>query len=316
MKWFGAFIFGFCTAAVSDPVVALIPTTVSPGEVTLVRLSPALNLTLHAGATDIPLWECPAHKNSRCGLVSVPMEARLALPIQVKWNEGAEPREHTISLALVEKKYPRTQLKVAAAKVNPSAEEQKRIDLDGKEFAEIYSASLPAIQWQQGFQLPTAGRVTSAFGSQRVFNGQVEKVHYGVDLRAGPKDPIFSANAGKIVFARESFYGGKTVIIDHGLGIFSSYGHLSSLDVAAGQEIKRGVFLGRAGSTGRVTGPHLHWSVKVNGLAVDPLQMRRVFARMWDAEPDLALPTVANSATALSARIPRKGSLRNPRVRP
>lgn len=109
-----------------------------------------------------------------------------------------------------------------------------------------------------------------------MFNGDVKSSHMGVDLRAGTGTPIAATNAGTVVLARASFYPGQTVHIDHGAGVFSSYSHLSVMKVTAGQKIARGAILGLAGATGRVTGPHLHWGMRVNGVSVDPHQLREL----------------------------------------
>jgi murein DD-endopeptidase MepM/ murein hydrolase activator NlpD len=273
----------------SEIKVEVIPRAISPGEVALIRIFPGAGAALPAGllvaAGDkaIPLWECPKAKEARCGLVPTPMEARKSFPIQVTWSEGTKAFSDTTSVSLVEKKYPQTKLKVLPGKVNPDPEEQKRIDREREEFRVLYESPSPQPFWNEKFIAPTTVHVTSAFGSQRVFNGEVKTVHYGVDLRAGPKNPIVSANAGKVVYAKEAFYGGNMVIVDHGLGIYSSYSHLSAIQVTVGQIVKRGEKLGMAGSSGRVTGPHLHWAVRVHGLSVDPLQMKKTFGRMWDA---------------------------------
>lgn len=293
-------VFASLSASVwAAPQIELTPQKIAIGEVSLIRVTPPKgaelpsDLSVSAGATAIPLWECPKQKRSLCGLVSTPFEARVHYPVSVKWTEGEKAQAHVLSLRLVEKKYPRTSLKVAPGKTNPDPSDQEKIDKDREEFKAIYAAPTATSLWNEKFQLPTKGVITSAFGSQRVFNGEVKTVHYGVDLRAGVKTPIKSANAGKVVFAREAFFGGNMVVIDHGMGIYTSYSHLSVIGVTVGQSVKRGEKIGMAGATGRVTGPHLHWAVRVNGLSVDPFQFRKTFGRMWETA---VVPTRVSSA--------------------
>jgi murein DD-endopeptidase MepM/ murein hydrolase activator NlpD len=111
--------------------------------------------------------------------------------------------------------------------------------------------------------------VTSLYGTKRVYNRQKKSQHLGIDYRAAIGDQVPATNAGKIVYAGDLFYTGWTVIIDHGLDIFSVYGHLSKTLVKEGQFVVRGELIGLSGNTGRTSGPHLHWGVKVQGQYVD-----------------------------------------------
>ena len=121
-------------------------------------------------------------------------------------------------------------------------------------------------------------RWSSTFGNKRVFNGQLKSYHNGVDFRARTPIPVYAANSGVVTLAESLFYSGNAVIIDHGTGIFTIYAHLSRIDVAAGSYIEKGQRLGLTGATGRVSGPHLHWGVKINGIAVNPMQLIEVMA--------------------------------------
>jgi murein DD-endopeptidase MepM/ murein hydrolase activator NlpD len=257
------------------------PEKVSPGQVTMVRVDPAGDsidgLSIRAADRNFPSWPCSKAGGSLCSLVSLPMEAKDSFSILVTWREGAKPQAAALALPVVDKKYKRMHLKVDSEKVSPSPEQEQRIARERAEFREIYECSSKEPLWEGRFELPTKGSITSPFGSSRVFNGEVKTVHYGVDLRANEKTPLYSTNAGKVVFAKEAFFGGNMVVIDHGMGLFSSYSHMSKIGVASGQRIGKGEKLGMAGSTGRVTGPHLHWAMKVSGLSVDPHQLLRVF---------------------------------------
>ena len=116
----------------------------------------------------------------------------------------------------------------------------------------------------------------SNFGHRRVFNGQARDPHSGADLRASTGTPIHAANRGRVVLAKDLFFSGNAVFIDHGLGVYSVYLHLSEIRVVPGQMLEKGELLGLAGATGRVTGPHLHWGVRVQNARIDPFSLLRL----------------------------------------
>jgi murein DD-endopeptidase MepM/ murein hydrolase activator NlpD len=120
------------------------------------------------------------------------------------------------------------------------------------------------------FVAPADGRLSGRFGARRVFNGRPRAPHVGLDFAVPRGTPIVSAGAGTVLATADYFFNGKTVFVDHGQGLISMYCHLDQIEVAAGQPLQRGERLGRAGSTGRASGPHLHWSVILNGAMVDP----------------------------------------------
>ncbi len=133
----------------------------------------------------------------------------------------------------------------------------------------MYEKSSPYFLFDRPFVRPLNSYVTSHYGNKRLFNNKKQSQHLGNDLRAavGVKIPV--TNNGKVVFAGHLFYTGNAVVVDHGLEIFSIYGHLSKILVSKGDFLKQGDIVGLAGATGRVSGPHLHWGVKVQGQWID-----------------------------------------------
>ena len=120
------------------------------------------------------------------------------------------------------------------------------------------------------FTVPVEGRWSSRFGLRRVFNGEPRNPHVGLDIAVPKGTPIRSSAQGRVLAAGDYFFNGKTVFVDHGNGLLGMYCHLERIDVAPGQALARGQALGRSGASGRASGPHLHWSVILNGTMVDP----------------------------------------------
>lgn len=125
--------------------------------------------------------------------------------------------------------------------------------------------------WTAPFQFPRVTRITSGFGTGRVFNGRVASSHSGVDFAGHTGDTVRAANRGVVALVDSFFLAGNVIYIDHGEGIVTGYFHLSRQSVAAGDTVERGEVIGLVGATGRVTGPHLHWSARYGTLTVDPM---------------------------------------------
>jgi murein DD-endopeptidase MepM/ murein hydrolase activator NlpD len=170
--------------------------------------------------------------------------------------------------------YPTTELQVEERFVELSPEDQARADREAAETSAIYDTFTPQLYWSEAFAVPVRGAQDGRnFGHRRVFNGQPRAPHSGADLRASTGTPIYAANRGRVVLAKDLFFSGNAVFIDHGYGLYTTYLHLSEIDVAVGQMVERGERLGLAGATGRVTGPHLHWGVRLLDARVDPFSL-------------------------------------------
>ena len=127
--------------------------------------------------------------------------------------------------------------------------------------------------WSAPFLRPRSSRITSRFGSGRVFNGRLTSSHLGVDFSGAVGAPVVAANRGVVAIVDDFFLAGNVVYIDHGAGVLTGYFHLSKVLVAQGDTVARGQQIGLVGATGRVTGPHLHWSARYGALTVDPLSL-------------------------------------------
>jgi len=127
--------------------------------------------------------------------------------------------------------------------------------------------------WHGEFMLPVEGRVTSSFGRGREFNGAVQSRHMGTDLSGQTGTPVRAPNRGVVALVGSFYYAGKVVYLDHGAGLVTVYMHLSKILVAEGDTVEAGQLLGEVGATGRVTGPHLHWTARYGSISVDPLSL-------------------------------------------
>jgi len=228
----------------------------------------------------VPRVNCPAKQAADfCALAGIaiddtPDESKLVL----RTKDGIEPAVEISSVLKVgTRKFPISILKVAPAHVDISDVDKKRMEEERSIVNGIYGAPINEPLWQGKFKLPGKGGTTSPFGSQRTYNGKVASTHYGLDLRGNEKTPVLASNAGKVVLAQRLFNAGNQIILDHGMGIFTSYSHMSTFSVKVGDLVKPGQKLGNVGGTGRATGPHLHWAVRVHHLFVDPPEFLHVF---------------------------------------
>lgn len=224
----------------------------------------------------IPLWPDARIKNLEHGLLGIDLDlgagkynfaiaAELADGRTVKC--GAEVRVKAGNFAV-------ERLTVAKEYAEPSPEEIARAEKEGQRLMEIFATVTPAKLWQGRFRLPLDGaHMARNFGRRRVLNGIPGSPHTGMDFPAAAGTPIHAAQSGRVVLAEENFFSGNTVVVDHGLGIYTFYCHMERIDVAAGDSVKAGAVLGLVGATGRVTGPHLHWALRVDTARVNPMQI-------------------------------------------
>ena len=182
------------------------------------------------------------------------------------------------TLTVTAKTFPTRRLTVDEKFVNPPQQVLARIQEESARVRAIFDTVTPRRYWSGSFSLPVPGPVISAFGKRSVYNGQPRSPHSGTDFQGATGTPIRAPNAGKVVLASALYYSGNTVILDHGLGLYSYFGHMSAFSVKEGDQVKPGEVLGKVGATGVVTGPHLHWSVRLAGTRVDPLSLIRVLA--------------------------------------
>jgi murein DD-endopeptidase MepM/ murein hydrolase activator NlpD len=164
----------------------------------------------------------------------------------------------------------RRELTVSTRFTNPSKADQLHSARDQVAFVEAFDRDFERLTFSGNFDWPRRAEITAPFGDLRLLNGKKQSQHFGLDLDGNVGDPIYAANDGEVAMARDCFASGNTVLLHHGARLFTSYFHLSKFAVKQGDWVKRGQLLGLVGKTGRVTGPHLHFGVKVDGRWANP----------------------------------------------
>jgi murein DD-endopeptidase MepM/ murein hydrolase activator NlpD len=183
-------------------------------------------------------------------------------------------RKFTVTRA----KYPKTEVKltVQGKFTEPSPEQQEQI-AEGVKIKEDYlNRVTPAREWDGKFTAPADAAISDVFGSQRIFNGKAQRPHLGLDFRVPSGTPVAAMNGGTVLLARFLYFEGNCVVIDHGQGLLTLYFHLSEFKVKEGETVKRGQEIGLSGGTGRATGPHLHVTVRWQGVSLDPARLLKM----------------------------------------
>jgi murein DD-endopeptidase MepM/ murein hydrolase activator NlpD len=191
------------------------------------------------------------------------------LAVEVVMRDGRVLRQ-TRPVKVLGARYKTSRLTVPQKYVTPDPETLKRIEAEKEIKNAAFAHNIPAPVWAGEFIAPVPMEVSETYGTSRTFNGKLATVHRGTDFRAPMGTPVHASNAGEVVLARELYYEGNCIIVDHGLGFMTLYMHLSKFDVKEGEKVGKGQEIALSGSTGRVTGPHLHMSVRWSGEYLDP----------------------------------------------
>ena len=257
------------------------------------------NIAHAAGATVVPggVYAWPVPENSGnvrfnghpvliaggTALVGIPIQQSLGNATLTFMQQG---QELTHTFEIVDKRYTEQRITLKNQEmVTPNPQQLERIRAEGKRQRAIYAQVSKAIDLSAGFTMPLQGRTTSLFGHRRFFNDQPRSPHSGLDIAAPTGTPITAPAPGTVVLVDDLYYNGKTVFLDHGQGLITMYCHLSEQSVTTGQVVEQNQQIGLVGATGRVTGPHLHWSVSLNSYRIDPLTFRSALADAVGLQP-------------------------------
>ena len=295
-----------------------VPQTCGPG-VTLKLSAPSssqgsllllqvLSRKLLAGVTaewnsrNVPFWQLPSNATDSSNLVADLREAILGVDLEKApgtyplvvhvQTTGGKRDACTLQIPVRAGKFATERLQVGKEFVEPSPEQIQRANEERDKLRAIFDQTTPEKLWDGDFRVPLDGVATGGnFGKRRVLNGQAGSPHGGVDFPAVTGTPVHAAQSGRVALAQELFFSGNTVVVDHGLGIYTFYGHLSEIDVKVGDALQSGQVLGKVGATGRATGPHLHWGLTVERARVNGLQLVKLFESA--SKPPLRSKTAA-----------------------
>ncbi|MBI3566155.1 MAG: M23 family metallopeptidase [Elusimicrobia bacterium] len=266
-----------CASASAEPSLSVQARAVSRGEVALVivegadrRRPPEASFRgraldfFPAASTGTWLAFLPLDLDAPVG------ESVLAATLR---DAKGRPVRKTETLTVGAGAFPVEELKVEQKYVTPAKSDDERIESESAQLKQIWRRVEPKRLFEGRFDAPIPGAATARFGERRVFNGQPRAPHSGMDLKAKAGTPVRAPAAGVVVLAGPLYFSGNTIIVDHGLGVKTLYAHLSRMSVKTGDAVKKGQLLGKVGATGRVTGPHLHWGLKVGEARVDPYSL-------------------------------------------
>jgi murein DD-endopeptidase MepM/ murein hydrolase activator NlpD len=261
--------------------VTLTARALQPGEVVLLKVeqsSPVSAVVAEVFGKELQLSTIDQGETWD-GLVGIDLSEKIGhhrIKVRVTNLDGSSHYLEPVVVEILAKKFPTRKLSVDNKYVEPSAESLKRIRAESARVSKILATATPTRYWKGEFARPVPGEASSSFGKRSILNGKPRSPHSGTDFKASSGTPIKSPNSGVIVLVADLYFAGNTVIIDHGQGLYSYFAHLSSFDVKEGDRVERLDVVGRVGATGRVTGPHLHWTVRLVEARVDPLSLMAV----------------------------------------
>lgn len=257
--------------AAADMIAVARPANPAQGQPFLVQIRPELPAILAEGQIfgetivleplgDLLLGLAGVPRNQKPGEYSFKLTLKLADGgvTSVDCNVTVSKKDFQVSRLSVDPKY-----------VDLDEKALKWIREDNAAAGKAYASSANSRLWHGPFVKPAEGRWSSPFGVRRMFNGQERSYHSGADIAIPTGTPVKAANDGRVVLVKSMFFGGNTVLLDHGLGVFTGYMHLSEFKVSQGDLVERGQVIGLSGATGRVTGAHLHWMLRIGSEKLD-----------------------------------------------
>ncbi|MDA7818410.1 M23 family metallopeptidase [Sulfurimonas sp.] len=252
--------------------------TISNGRTALIEFDKELHVEydkLVVGKKKYKIFDNP--KDTKKAYVLLPVSyyetPKNTKKVSLIYKENNIQKTKSLFFKIEDGQYKKETIKVQNSKVKLNKKDKQRASKEYAQAMKIYGTTTKESYITKPFIVPLSSKITSDFGKARVYNDTLKGYHSGTDFRAKVGTPLVSCNDGVVVLAQDRFYSGGSVIVDHGQGIYSCYYHMSKFDVKQGDSVKRGDLLGLSGDTGRVTGPHLHFSFRVGGEQVDPLQL-------------------------------------------
>lgn len=247
--------------------VQISPETVNPGDVFIVSINADSVPVAKFNNIFIPLRRLS--ENKFIGIISTDIDTK---PGRYQINVKSDVNKKTININVKEHKFKVTYLTLPPQKVFPSKKDLIRAEKEAAILSNIFEKVNPPL-WYGKFTKPLNNNISTEFGVKRIMNKEKVSFHKGIDIRGKSGEKVHAINKGRVVLADNLFFGGNTVILDHGQGIYSIYMHLSKINVSKGEIVKQGQIVGLVGATGRATGPHLHFGIKVAGIDANPVSL-------------------------------------------
>lgn len=253
-------------ATAQQPVIQSLPqSSMVPGGVAVIPT----NSDAESGSYQDQRVMLATYQDQQYAIIGIPLNASIGShSLTLNYADG---RNEQLQFNVTDKQYREQRLTITNERqVNPNNEDMQRIGRESAEMNRAFSSWDESITPVFSMQVPVDGVRSSSFGLRRFFNDQPRNPHSGMDIAAAEGTPIYAPAPGKILTTGNYFFNGNTIIVDHGYGLISLYCHMNTIDVEPGTWVDTGEMIGRVGQTGRVTGPHLHWSINLNNVRVDP----------------------------------------------
>ena len=268
-----ALVMGPDAAGAAAVKVTMTPPVVRQGDVALMVVTGAASASdMDGSLAGRPLFFFP-YADGHAALIGIDLEAK---PGKTPWRLGfvdgtGEPRKAAGAITVKARNFPVQRLSLPKSMVDLSPEDERRANAESARLRTLFDTVGPDRLWRGPFTKPVATDAKAeGFGSRRVINGKPRSPHSGVDFAAPTGTPVVASNRGRVALVIEFFFGGRLVALDHGEGLYTLYMHLDRADVVEGTLVERGSIIGAVGSTGRATGPHLHWGAHLGSARVDP----------------------------------------------
>jgi len=247
------------SVAVKQTTLRVQPAIIYPGDVLFVRSNQATAVTLFGNT-----YNMRASNGEYVRFIPIPIGTKAGV-----YTLQTTDKKTKATVKIAKKSFATDSITVSKQMAS-MRQNTARINAEQVKINKARSVSAAAPYFTTAFQMPVAGTLTTPYGYQRIVNGKPASRHLAIDIANKEGTPVYASNDGKVVLAEYLYLTGNTVMIDHGISLFSSYGHMSKLDVKAGQVVKKGQLIGRVGSTGFSTGPHLHYAMLIGNTFINP----------------------------------------------
>jgi len=219
------------------------------------------------------------HSNMMGALLGIDLASKLGkdtLDVTLRSSHGVESRQYFVDVR--DANFPVQTLTLPSKMVDLDSNTLKRVQREARHLRSLFTQTNTPRMWGEGFIVPLEGKISDAFGRKRIINGQKKNPHTGEDISAPHGAEVKVSNHGIVRLSTDQFFSGKSILVDHGLGLFTMYFHLSEMKVKEGETVRRGQVIGLVGASGRATGPHLHWGARLNNARVDPYDLMKIKA--------------------------------------